>query len=182
MKKKVMRKTKETAITVELDVSDTKGTNSIVTDSAFLTHMLVTFSKFSGFGLTIKATGDIEHHLVEDVAITLGKALRNSIDGLGAIKRIAHTIVPMDDALVLVSVDAVDRPYASIDLPDVMYTHFFRSLALEAKITLHIKVLDGVGMHHIIETAFKAFGIALGDALAKSDTLMSTKGKAMIKK
>jgi imidazoleglycerol-phosphate dehydratase len=111
---------------------------------------------------------------VEDVAIVLGRAVREAL-GDGPIMRIASATVPMDEALVQVTVDLIDRPFVHLDVPDQMYEHFVRSFAMELRATVHTVVLRGKDQHHIVEATFKALGLALKDAMTSSATTMSTK-------
>ncbi len=170
---KVERKTKETRIQVSLEL-DGSGKSKAECDNQFLRHMLETFSKYSGFDLQFSGSGDNEHHLVEDSAIALGSAFRESL-GTEPVARMASVTIPMDDALVLVSLDIIDRPFADIDCPDVLYLHFFRSFAMSSGITLHIVAFRGVDNHHIIEASFKALGLALKQAILPREELLSTK-------
>ena len=173
--KRLSRKTKETDITVRLDLDGT-GKYSIELPDKWLKHMLESVARFGKFDLEIRAAGDFNHHIVEDVALTLGKAIREALEGR-PVQRIGTATIPMDEALVTVSVDLVDRPYCQVDLPDEMLEHFFRSLALEARITLHNLVHRGKNFHHINEATFKAFGMALHQATRPAGELQSTKGK-----
>src|SRR5581483_7260715 len=105
-------------------------------------HMLESVARFGQIDLDIKASGDFNHHIVEDVALTIGKTLRDLLRNR-PVARIGTATIPMDEALVTVSVDLVDRPFCQVELPDEMLEHFFRSLALEARITLHNLVHRG---------------------------------------
>jgi imidazoleglycerol-phosphate dehydratase len=174
-RKRLSRKTKETDVSVRLDLDGT-GKYSIDLHDKWLKHMLESVARFGKFDLEIKARGDFNHHIVEDVALTLGKALREALKGR-PVQRVGTATIPMDEALVTVSVDLVDRPYCQVDLPDEMLEHFFRSLALEARITLHNLVHRGKNFHHINEATFKAFGMALHQATRPAEELQSTKGK-----
>jgi len=171
----ISRETKETSITIGLDI-DGSGRSDIGLSDEFLKHMLETLAKYASFDLVIEATGEIEHHLIEDVAITLGRAVREAI-GDGKINRVASSIVPMDEALVLVSVDLIDRPYINMELPDILYEHFFRSFVMEARTTVHSQIIRGQDDHHIIEATFKALGLCLREATRATDELLSTKSK-----
>ena len=173
--KRLSRKTKETDVTVKLDLDGT-GKYSIDLPDKWLKHMLESVARFGQFDLTVKASGDFNHHIVEDVALTIGKVLREALSGR-PVQRVGTATIPMDEALVTVSVDLVDRPYCQVDLPDEMLEHFFRSLALEARITLHNLVHRGKNFHHINEATFKAFGMALRQATRPAGELRSTKGK-----
>jgi imidazoleglycerol-phosphate dehydratase len=179
-RKRLSRKTKETDVMVRLDLDGT-GKYSINLPDKWLKHMLESVARFGKFDLEIEASGDFNHHIVEDVALTLGKALRETLEGR-PVQRVGTATIPMDEALVTVSVDLVDRPYCQVDLPDEMLEHFFRSLALEARITLHNLVHRGKNFHHINEATFKAFGMALHQATRPSGELQSTKGKVRWKK
>ena len=178
--KRISRKTKETDVVVKLDLDGT-GKYSIDLPDKWLKHMLESVARFGKFDLEIKASGDFNHHIVEDVALTIGKVLREALKNR-PVQRVGTATIPMDEALVTVSVDLVDRPYCQVDLPDEMLEHFFRSLALEARITLHNLVHRGKNFHHINEATFKAFGMALHQATRPAGELQSTKGKVHWKK
>jgi imidazoleglycerol-phosphate dehydratase len=169
---RLTRTTRETRVRLGLRTDDT--TCSVATTDAFLDHMLVTFARYAGLGLDVEATGDLRHHLVEDVAITLGAALRRSLPA--ACARYGTATVPMDDALVLASLDAGGRAFYQGPLPSRLYDHFLRSLAENAGMTLHVAVLRGTDRHHVVEAAVKAAGLALRQALAPGDAVFSTKG------
>ncbi|MFQ5795246.1 MAG: imidazoleglycerol-phosphate dehydratase [Candidatus Bipolaricaulia bacterium] len=172
---KVERSTRETRVTVELNL-DGSGNAEIEVEDRFLTHMLETLARYGGFDLRVTGEGDLKHHLIEDVAITLGRAFQEEIVERDLI-RFSSRIVPMDDALVLVAVDLIDRPYADVELSDPHYRHFLRSFALETGITLHTQVVRGQDRHHTIEATFKALGLALNEATQVIDETRSTKGK-----
>lgn len=167
------RATKETQIRVSLSIDGTGVCRCDITD-AFLRHMVETLAKYSGADIDIFARGDIEHHLIEDVAIALGRSYKQAI-GDAPVKRIASATVPMDEALVQVTVDLIDRPFVHLELPDQMYEHFLRSFAMELRATLHTMVLRGKDAHHITEATFKALGIGLKEAMSPSATMVSTK-------
>jgi imidazoleglycerol-phosphate dehydratase len=170
---KVSRKTRETEIDVKL-VLDGSGRCAADLQDPFLKHMVETLAKYSSADLNVSARGDIKHHLIEDVAITLGRVYREAI-GDAPVKRIGSATVPMDEALVQVTVDLIDRPFVHLDVPDQMYEHFLRSFAMELRATVHTIVLRGTDPHHVIEATFKALGLALRDAMAPSRVSMSTK-------
>ncbi len=174
------RETKETKIELRLDL-DGSGDADINCDDQFLTHMLESLAKYSDFDLTLCAKGDNEHHLLEDVAIVLGMALREAI-GDQPIQRIASSMVPMDDALVVVAMDLIDRPYVDIECPDPLYHHFLRSVAMSSGMTLHVKVVRGFDDHHIVEATVKALGRALNKAVAQRERMLSTKAKPKVRK
>jgi imidazoleglycerol-phosphate dehydratase len=168
------RETRETTVSVDLDL-DGKGCFDVDCDIQFLKHMVETLARYAEFDLKMKATGDNDHHLIEDVAITLGKAMRQAI-GDAPIERMATATVVMDDAMVMTSLDLVDRPYCEADCPDPLYVHFFRSFAMSAGMTLHILVIRGFDEHHIIEAGFKSMGKALKEAVKLRETELSNKG------
>ncbi len=170
------RTTRETGVQVSLDL-DGRGKADIRLREKWLVHMLESLARFGRFDLSVRAGGDFPHHVVEDVAITLGKAFREAI-GERPVARVGSATVAMDDALVLAVVDLVDRPYCETQLPDEMLSHFLRSFAMEARITLHTLVHRGRNFHHVSEATFKALGMALHDATRPAAALVSTKGRA----
>jgi imidazoleglycerol-phosphate dehydratase len=172
-KTELTRNTKETVIKLKLSIDGSGKCKCKISDQ-FLRHMVETLAKYSGVDLEITADGDLAHHLVEDVAIAIGRAFREALSE-GPIKRIASATVPMDESLVQVTVDLIDRPFAHLDIPDQMYEHFVRSFSMELRATVHSVVLRGKDQHHIVEATFKALGLALKDAMAASATTMSTK-------
>lgn len=174
--KGLKRQTGET--TVEVTFSD-EGETNISTTDAFLDHMLVTFARYSGLGLNVQAEGDLQHHLIEDVAITLGLALVDQVPESAA--RYGWCTLPMDEALVEAALDVGGRPHYEGSLPSGLYEHFMRSLAMNLNATLHIRVIRGKDRHHIVEAAFKALGLALRQALQNhGDAVFSTKGAVQI--
>lgn len=170
------RTTRETRIRLEL-TADPSAT-SIATGRPFLDHMLTTFARYAGLGLSMEATGDLPHHLIEDTAIALGTAVVEYAPATAA--RYGERTIPMDDALVQCVVDLGGRPYYRGGLPSTMYDHWMRSFADNAKATIHIRVLRGRDRHHVVEAAFKALGLALRDALAEGGTVCSTKGSVSL--
>lgn len=170
---KVSRETKETRVIAELKL-DGQGPSRCEIPDDFLRHMVETLAKYSGVELKISARGDIAHHLIEDVAITLGRAYRQAL-GDASIRRIANATVPMDEALAQASVDLIDRPFVHLEVPDQLYEHFLRSFAMELRATLHTITLRGKDPHHITEATFKAVGLALRDAMTRTDSTLSTK-------
>lgn len=172
----VIRKTSETTIRLEL----TRGSGAATSSSGvpFLDHMLVTFARYSGLDLTLDATGDLPHHLIEDVAICLGAAVAALVPDTA--QRYGDRTIPMDDALVHCSLDAGGRPYYLGPLPSRMYDHFMRSFADNARCTLHLRVLRGRDRHHVVEAGFKALGLAVRDALAEGGAVFSTKGRVAL--
>ena len=171
------RETSETSIRVELKAGS--GITKTETGNGFLDHMLNAFARYSGLTLDVKASSDLKHHLVEDVALTLGRAFREIIPAGAA--RYGNRVVPMDDALVQVSVDIGGRPYYEGPLPSRLYDHWMRSFSNEARATIHIMVLRGTDRHHVIEAAFKTLGLALRDALSDTGETVSTKGSVSLR-
>lgn len=151
--------------------------------TVFAKHMFETLAKWSGYDIDLHAQSKdkLEHHAIEDAAIALGKALREAID-VGAIERTASVTMPMDDALVLVALDLVERPYYEGPLPDAMMDHVMRSLATEGGFTLHIQTLRGRDAHHIVEAAFKGLALCLAQATRPRAARLSTKGGVDLKR
>ncbi len=175
---KIERKTKETTISVELNMQGS-GTYDVETDNKFLTHMMETWTRYTGFDLKLRATGDLDHHLIEDVAITVGQAFKEAFAGAPC-ERMAYEIVPMDDVLMMCAVDVVDRPYYEGHLPIPIWDHWFRSFAMEARINLHLNLIRGRDTHHAVEAGFKSFGRALRKALVARAEEVSTKGAVSV--
>ncbi|NKB36181.1 MAG: imidazoleglycerol-phosphate dehydratase HisB [Gammaproteobacteria bacterium] len=189
---KINRDTKETQISVELNLDGT-GEASYDIGVPFLEHMLDQVSRHGLFDLNIVARGDLEidaHHTVEDVGITLGQALKEALGDKKGIRRYGHAYVPLDEALSRVVLDCSGRPGLEyqIDYPrarvgdfDIdLLSEFFQGFVNHAQVTLHIDNLRGRNAHHIAETIFKAFGRALRMAVEidprMQGTLPSTKG------
>ena len=168
----VERKTNETSIRVAMAIG--AGRAEVRTGVPFLDHMMTALARYSGLDLTIEATGDLRHHLIEDVALTVGEALRRVLPATCA--RYGERTVPMDEALVQAVLDAGGRPYYRGPIPSSLYEHWMRSFCDAAKVTLHLRVLRGHDRHHIVEAAFKALGFALRQALVDTGTVFSTKG------
>jgi imidazoleglycerol-phosphate dehydratase len=134
----------------------------------------VTFARYSALDLSMQATGDLPHHLIEDVAISVGAALAGVLPATAA--RYGDRTVPMDDALVHCALDLGGRSYYRGPLPSTLYDHWMRSFSDHARSTLHLRVLRGRDRHHIVEAAFKALGLAVRDALVDTGAVFSTKG------
>ncbi len=176
-KSTVTRETKETSIKVELNI-DGKGQSEISTGIRFLDHMLGQLAQHGIFDIKLSATGPDQHHVVEDVAICLGKALNQALGEKRGLVRMGDAVVPMDDALAMVALDIGGRGYAEFEaafsdkniekMSADLIRHFFVSFASEAKINVHAKVLSGVDDHHKAEAMFKALARAL-DAATRLD-------------
>jgi len=173
----VTRETKETSIKVELNV-DGRGQSEITTGIRFFDHMLGQLAQHGIFDIKLSATGADQHHVIEDVAICLGKALNQALGDKRGIVRMGHAVVPMDDALALVSLDVSGRGYTSFEasfkdtsiekMSADLIRHFFVSFASEARLNIHAKILSGVDDHHQAEALFKALARAL-DAATRVD-------------
>lgn len=170
------RETRETRIRLQLSASG--GDIDVTTDEPFLTHMVETLARYAGLGLSLQATGDLKHHLVEDVAITLGLALAREVPERA--ERYGWATVPMDDALVRAAVDLGGRAWYDGRLPSNLYEHFLQSLAVNLGATLHVVVDRGRDKHHVVEAAVKATGLALRQALKEGDRVFSTKGSVAL--
>ncbi len=186
---KLKRKTKETAITCNLEVRGS-GQIDVTTGVGFFDHMLISLAAWAGWDLDLDVQGDLEvdsHHTVEDAAIVLGQALYREWSKDTAIERVGSALLPMDDALAQVALDLCNRPYfvyqAELGYDRIgnfetyLAQHFFRSLAQEGRFTLNISNLSGTDPHHIIEAQFKGLGLALRQALQpRQGWNASTKG------
>ncbi|MFP4051553.1 MAG: imidazoleglycerol-phosphate dehydratase HisB [Thermoplasmata archaeon] len=173
------RKTEEVEMVVELNADGME----IETGDEVLDHMLKTMFFYMEKDVYIEAEWDLKHHLWEDMGITIGKAMEESIEGKN-IGRFGNSIMPMDDALVLVSVD-ISRSYLNIDLDHTYDEEGFQKTLVKELLngivrslsaTIHVKKLDGEDKHHIIEAAFKGLGVSFKSALGVSDRIESTKG------
>ena len=173
----VVRETKETTIRCEL--THGSGMASVSTDVPFLDHMLVAFSRYSGLDLSLQATGDLPHHLIEDVGICVGASVGGLLSATAA--RYADRTIPMDDALVHCALDLGGRPYYRGPLPSRLYDHWMRSFSDNARATLHLRVIRGSDRHHIVEAAFKALGLAVRDAFLETGAVFSTKGSVALR-
>lgn len=184
----IKRETKETKVSLELNL-DGSGQWEVNTGIVMFDHLLAQLARHGIFDIRIEASGDDQHHLVEDVALCLGKALGEALGDKRGLVRMGSALVPMDDALAMVAVDISGRGYTVLDLsfanndmagfPTDLVRHFLESLAAEAKLNLHVKIMYGVNDHHKAEAIFKALGRAL-DAATRidqriSDELPSTK-------
>lgn len=188
----VSRKTKETDIELSLNL-DGSGIANVDTGIGFFDHMLISFAKHGFFDLDCKVTGDLfvdSHHTIEDTGIVLGQAIAKAVGDKQGIRRFGSFLLPMDEALVLSSLDLSGRPYLVYDLDlttaqvgymdTEMVKEFFYAVSYSAAMNLHIKQISGANNHHIIEAAFKAFAKALDEATQYDSRLsgqvLSTKG------
>jgi imidazoleglycerol-phosphate dehydratase len=156
------------------DVRVGTGQANVSADDRFLAHMVETLARYSGLDITLEAEGDMRHHLVEDVAISLGLALAEEIPERAA--RYGWARIPMDEALADAAIDLGGRPYYVGKLPSKLYTHFLHSFSTNLGATLHVRVLRGEDRHHMVEAAIKATGLALRQAVVEGDQIFSTKG------
>jgi imidazoleglycerol-phosphate dehydratase len=187
------RITKETSISVRLDIDGPTGTVSASTGLPFFDHMLDQLGRHGGFDLDVQATGDLHvdgHHTVEDVGITLGEVFREALGDKAGIRRFASGLYPLDEALVEVALDLSGRPFTSYDVPfgevlplgdppfnPEMAEHFWQSFATAAGITLHVRLREGRNTHHIVEASFKGVARCLRDAVrVEGGGIPSTKG------
>ena len=187
----VERKTKETKITVTINLDGT-GASKIETGIGFFDHMLEGFARHGLFDLEVKAVGDLNvdaHHTVEDTGIVLGEAILKALGDKKGIKRYGKSLLPMDESLVLSAIDLCGRPYFVMDAdffnPSVgdfdtqLVREFFYAISYSAAMNLHLKVLYGANDHHKIEALFKAFSKALDEATIidpRIEDVLSTKG------
>ena len=187
----IERHTAETQISLTLNL-DGAGTADIQSGIGFLDHMLTLLAKHSGCDLTIRASGDTQvddHHLTEDLGIALGMALKQALGDKRGIRRYGSILLPMDEVLMLAAVDCSGRPFFVWDVtlpqPKVgawdseLAEDFFRALAVNGGLTLHLRMLSGTNTHHIVEALFKATARALRDAIGadpRETGVPSTKG------
>lgn len=187
----ISRKTSETDIQITLNL-DGRGNHAVDTGVGFLDHMLAALAVHGLFDLTVSAVGDLHidsHHTIEDVAIVLGQAIDQALGDRAGIVRAGHAYMPMDEALGFVAVDISGRPYTAFEatwhtpavgqFPTDLVEHFFETLAVHARLTLHARCLYGRNDHHQAEALFKALARALRMAVAldpRRDTVASTKG------
>ena len=187
----VERNTKETEIKLKL-TADGSGYTDIETGIGFFDHMLDGFARHGFFDLRLEMQGDLQvdgHHTIEDFGIVLGTALKEALGDKAGIRRYGSRILPMDETLVLAAVDLCGRPYLSFqaefsrekvgDMETEMVREFFYALSYSCGMNLHIKVLDGLNCHHIIEAMFKAAAKALDEATSVDERIsgvLSTKG------
>lgn len=188
---RVERSTKESSVLVEINL-DGNGNVSVETGVPFFDHMMSQLGKHSGIDLTIKTKGDIEvdsHHTVEDTSLAFGQALREALGDKSGIRRFGDALVPIDESLTQVAIDLSGRPYLVYRQPEIVELigsfdttlgkHIWESIVAEARIALHVRVLEGRNAHHVFEAQFKAVARALRDAVAidgRTAGIPSTKG------
>jgi imidazoleglycerol-phosphate dehydratase len=187
----IERSTRETSIRLRLAL-DGGGESSASTGVGFLDHMLDLLARHARLDLEVEATGDLEtgsHHTTEDIGIVLGQALDSALGDRSGITRYGDATVPMDEALAACAIDVSGRPYCSFEgaIPEVaiggfeteLTEEFFRAVANNAKMTVHVRLLAGTNAHHMVEASFKSFARALRAAVALDDSqsgIPSTKG------
>ncbi len=190
-KAEINRKTKETSVSVLLDL-DGKGESAIQTGVGFFDHMLEGFARHGLFDLNISVTGDLQvddHHTIEDTGIVLGTAIREAIGDKQGIRRYGSSILPMDETLVMTALDLGGRPWFSFDgsfstercgdMGTQMVREFFYAVSYTAGMNLHMRILEGRNDHHKIEALFKSFARALDEAVSidpRIAGILSTKG------
>ena len=187
---RIERKTKESSVLVELNL-DGSGQVSVETGVPFFDHMMSQLGKHSGIDLTIKTKGDVEvdsHHTVEDTSLAFGQALREALGDKSGIRRFGDALVPIDESLTQVAIDLSGRPYLVYRQPEIVELigtfdttlgkHIWESIVAEARIAIHIRVLEGRNAHHVFESQFKAVARALRDAIKIDGVagIPSTKG------
>ena len=187
----IKRTTKESSVEVEL-ILDGTGNISVETGVPFFDHMLSQLGKHSGFDLYVKTSGDTDvdaHHTVEDTSLAFGQALREALGDKSGIRRFGDALVPLDEVLVQAAVDLSGRPYLVHRQPEIVELigtfdttlgrHIWESIVAEARIGLHIRVLEGRNAHHVLEAQFKAVARAFREAVAVDSRVTgvpSTKG------
>ena len=187
-KAEIKRKTRETEITIKINL-DGEGEADIETGVAFLDHMMTSLATHSLIDITARVKGDLKHHIVEDVSICLGEALKKALDKERGIQRFGHAIVPMDCSIAICAVDLAKRPYSKINLllerkdvekmPAEDIYHFLETLSSSLKANIHIWVQYGSNDHHKVEAAFKALALSLRRAVAldpRRNDIPSSKG------
>ena len=187
----VARKTHETDIALSVNL-DGSGKTELSTGVGFFDHMLDALARFALMDLKVRCQGDLEvdaHHTVEDTGICLGKAIKDALGDRAGIRRVGSAYLPMDEALAFAAIDISGRPYLVFDatfaapmvgtMDTQLAEEFFRAVAVNAGLTVHMKVLEGRNDHHKMEALFKAFGLAVRDAARLDERVrgvLSTKG------
>ncbi len=191
-KAEIVRETKETSVTLAVDLDGT-GRTSVATGVGFLDHMLDLLGRHARFDLDIKAVGDLHidfHHTTEDVGIVLGQAVRKALGDMRGITRYADVLLPMDETLTRVAIDISGRPFLVFrtefaaqkigEFDTELVREFFQAFASNAGVTLHVETLYGVNAHHIAESCFKGLARVLRAAVAvdpaAAGEIPSTKG------
>ena len=190
-KSSISRKTRETDISLEL-ILDGAGVTQLDTGIGFFDHMLDALARFGFLNLTVSCKGDLRvdgHHTVEDVGICLGQAIREALDKKQGIRRVGHALFPMDESLAQVAIDICGRSHLTFeadfkaprcgDYDTQLTLEFFRAVAQQAGMTLHMSILHGQNAHHMTEALYKAFGKALEEAVSVDPRIrgiQSTKG------
>jgi imidazoleglycerol-phosphate dehydratase len=193
-KAQITRTTEETSIKIEFNL-DGSEICEIETSIAFFDHLLTQIAIHGSFDIILKADGDLEidnHHLIEDTAIVFGTAFKNALGDKVGINRVGHCFFPMDECLAFVAIDLSSRPFVKKDItwvnpflgskeenliPVDLIEHFLYSFAMQAQLTLHVRLLYGLNNHHIAEAIFKALGKALDYASridSKRDNILPT--------
>lgn len=187
---RVERTTKESSVLVEINL-DGSGNVSVETGVPFFDHMMSQLGKHSGIDLNIRTKGDVEvdsHHTVEDTSLAFGQALREALGDKSGIRRFGDALVPIDESLTQVAIDLSGRPYLVYRQPEIVELigtfdttlgkHIWESIVAEARIAIHIRVLEGRNAHHVFESQFKAVARALRDAIKLDGVagIPSTKG------
>ncbi|MFZ9719831.1 MAG: imidazoleglycerol-phosphate dehydratase HisB [Candidatus Nanopelagicaceae bacterium] len=188
---RVGRSTKESEVKVELNL-DGSGKIDVETGVPFFDHMLSQLGKHAGFDLTVKTKGDVDvdsHHTVEDTSLAVGQSLREALGDKSGIRRFGDALVPLDEVIVQAAVDLSGRPYLVHRQPEIVELigtfdttlgkHIWESFVAEARIALHIRVIEGRNAHHVLEAQFKAVARALRDAVtldSRVSGVPSTKG------
>ena len=187
------RTTRETSVSVSLDLDGTEGKVHAATGLPFFDHMLDQLGRHGGFDLVVEAQGDLHvdgHHTVEDTAIVVGECFRDALGDKAGVRRFASGAFPLDEALVEVALDLSGRPFVVYDVPlgpvlalgdppfnPEMAEHFWQSFATAAGITLHVRLRSGRNTHHIVEAGFKGVARCLRDAVrVEGGGIPSTKG------
>ncbi len=173
----VVRETKETQITVRVDL-DGSGASDVQTGIGFFDHMLDAFARHGGIDLYVRATGDLHidfHHTVEDVGIVLGQAIHKALDGFKGVRRFGHAYIPMDETLTRCAIDLSNRPYlvwkVAFKTPKIgefdteLFKEFHHAFAMNCGACVHLETLYGDNSHHIAESGFKALARALRTAV-----------------
>ena len=174
----ITRETSETVVRVEARIGT--GLAHIETPVRFLNHMLTVLARYSAIDLTVSASGDLRHHIIEDVALAVGAAIAGLVPAGAA--RYGERTVPMDEALVQAVLDVGGRPFYRGPIPSALYEHWMRSFSDASKFTLHLRVLRGSDRHHVIEAAYKALGFALRQSLSDTGSVFSTKGAVRLER